>query len=264
MTILVMVDMEGISGIFLREQVNADDGCYYNEGRQYVTWEVNACVDGCFAGGADEVIVRDAHMYGKNFLWDQLDPRAQYIVGQTDDVRLPGIEAYNGVILLGYHAMAGTRHAILEHTMSSKSWQTLTVNGKKMGEIGMDAAYAGEYGVPVIMVSGDDKCCAEARELMPHVITAEVKQAYSLYGAKLLSKDAAHALIREKTAEAVRRCEEMTPFTVSHPVTARLEMTERSRIPLLRDRPYLKVIDGRTFEITADNFVDAFWRVCEP
>ncbi len=88
MKILIMVDMEGISGITSSDQVNADSGRFYAEGRQYVTWETNACIDGCFAGGADEVIVRDAHMYGKNLLWEQLDPRAQYVVGQTGDIRL--------------------------------------------------------------------------------------------------------------------------------------------------------------------------------
>ena len=156
MKILIMVDMEGISGITSPDQVNADGGRFYAEGRQYTTWETNACIEGCFSGGANEVIVRDAHMYGKNLLWEQLDPRAQYVFGSIGEIRLPDIEDCDGVILLGYHAMAGTPCAVLEHTMSSAGWQNLTVNGAPFGEIGIDAAYAGEYGVPVILVSGDE------------------------------------------------------------------------------------------------------------
>ena len=261
MKILIMVDMEGISGITSSDQVNADSGRFYAEGRQYVTWETNACIDGCFAGGADEVIVRDAHMYGKNLLWEQLDPRAQYVVGQTGDIRLPDIESCDGVILLGYHAMAGTPGAVLEHTMSSAGWQKLKVNGTAFGEIGIDAAYAGEYGVPVILVSGDDKCCAEARSLIPGVLTAQVKEAYSLCGARLLSREAAHALIRRKSAEAAGHCLGQRPFSVAHPVTITLEVTERSPLPSLRNRPYLRCIDGHTIEVTADSFVDAFWKI---
>ncbi len=119
--IFIMVDMEGISGICQRSQVNPSDG-EYALGRKYLTWDANAAVDGCLAGGASRVVVRDAHSAGFNFLWEELDPRGEYIQGRSP-VRIPNIEQFDGLILLGYHAMAGTPHAILEHTMSSASWQ---------------------------------------------------------------------------------------------------------------------------------------------
>ncbi|MBD3243295.1 MAG: aminopeptidase, partial [Chitinivibrionales bacterium] len=122
MKIFVMVDMEGISGVVRAEQVGLD-GVHYETARRYATADVNACVRGCLDGGARSVIVRDAHSgRGFNLVWESLDEGARYIQGDPA-TRMPGIERCDGLILLGYHAMAGTPGAILEHTMSSRHWQ---------------------------------------------------------------------------------------------------------------------------------------------
>ena len=261
MRIFVMVDMEGISGIVNSDQVIPGQP-YYDEGRQYTTWDVNACVAGCFDGGATEVVVRDAHYKGKNFIWSDLDGRAEYIIGGSGASRMPDIASFDGMILLGYHAMAGTPAAVLEHTMSSGSWQNLWIDGRPSGEIGMDMGYAAQHGVPTVMVSGDDKACAEAVALVPDIVTAPVKQAYALFGAKLLSKDSAHALIRQRAAAAVGKCKRIAPIKADGPVTMRLQLVERVPMPSPADQPYLKIIDNRTFEVTGDTFIEAFHRVC--
>ena len=116
MKIFVMVDMEGISGICQRSQVSKGDPNY---ARKYMTWDVNACVRGCLSGGAEKVTVRDAHAGGFNLIWEELDPRADYIQGRSGKHRMPGIKGCDALILLGYHAMAGTPEAILEHTMTT-------------------------------------------------------------------------------------------------------------------------------------------------
>ena len=101
MNVFVMVDMEGISGICRRSQVT-QEGEHYQAGRRYLTLDVNACVDGCFAGGAKKVVVRDAHSCGYHFIWEELDSRAEYIQGATLMERIPEIESFDGLILLGY------------------------------------------------------------------------------------------------------------------------------------------------------------------
>ncbi len=184
MRIFIAVDMEGISGIFQSEQVSPG-GRLYEEGRRFLTQDVNACVEGCLAGGAEQVVVRDIHGGGNHFLWEELDPRAEYVRGSTDRERLPGIAECAGLVLLGYHAMAGTREAILEHTMSSRHWQSFRMNGRLMGEVGIDAGIAGDHGVPTILVTGDDKVCAEAAELLPGVVVAPVKTGLSCQGGQL-------------------------------------------------------------------------------
>ncbi|MCF6176384.1 MAG: M55 family metallopeptidase [Victivallaceae bacterium] len=99
--------MEGISGILRKSQVMGNEA-HYQEGRRYLTADANACIEGCFAGGATKVVVRDAHCTGYNFIWDQLDPRAEYVQGMPPIERISDIDSFDGVILLGYHAMAGT------------------------------------------------------------------------------------------------------------------------------------------------------------
>lgn len=246
MKIFVMVDMEGISGICRASQVS-QEGAHYQVARKYLTLDVNACVDGCFAGGADKVVVRDAHGGGHHLIWEELDSRAEYIQGASPIERMPGIKSCDGLILLGYHAMAGTPQAILEHTMSSKSWQNFWMNGKKCGEIAIDAGIAGDHRVPAIMVSGDDKVCKEAGRFIKGVITVQVKQGLDVEGGILLPKEKAHELIRAGAAKAVEACRKIKPYKVKAPVTMRLELVSRGRIPVARK--HVKVIDGRTYDV---------------
>ena len=253
MKIFVMVDMEGISGICRSSQVESS-GEHYQSGRKYLTWEVNACVGGCFAGGARKVVVRDAHSSGFNFIWDELDPRAEYVQGDSD-IRMPGIDGFDGLVLLGYHAMAGTPLAILEHTWSSKSWQNFWINDVKSGEVAIDAGIAADHGVPTILVTGDDKCCAEARSVLKGVAAVEVKQGLDVEGGILLAQQEAHARIGSAVAEAVAKCKNVTPLAVKHPVTMRLELVSRRKVPALR--PGVEVIDGRTYQVTAGTVEEA-------
>ena len=263
MNIYVMVDAEGLSGIHIKEQVMSS-GALYSEFRKYMTQEINICVEGLKSGGANKIIVRDAHASGTNVLWHELSPLAdEYIMGNSGTVRMPGIEECDAVVLLGYHAMAGTPMAVLEHTMSSVNWQNFWINGKRSGEIAYDTAVAGDYNKPVIMVSGDDKTCAEAAELIPGVVTAQVKKAISLYGARHLPLEKAYTLIKEKSAEAVKKAlsGDIKPYKVSSPVTLRLEVVERGNIPNIRSKPYINIIDGHTYEVTGNSMEEAFARL---
>jgi len=255
-----MVDMEGISGILKSEQVSSS-GAFYQEGREYLVGDVNACVEGLIRGGAENVIVRDAHSSGFNFIWDRLDPRAEYIQGGGYGPRMPGIEDADGLVLLGYHAMAGTEAGVLEHTMSSKAWQNFHMNGIKCGEIAIDAGIAGDSGVPTIMVSGCDKACREAEEFISGILTAQVKEGYGCFYAKLLSQKKAHELIIKTAEKAVKKCNSIKPYTVDSPVTMCVEFVSRGSAPDRGDKPFFKKIDSRTYEVTGDTVLQALERL---
>ena len=218
MNIYIMVDMEGISGIHTREQTKKD-GLFYEDGRDYLTADVNACAEACKAAGAERVYVRDAHNVGTFIRWDKLSPAVDYIVkgGAGYLVRYEGVDDCDGVILLGYHAMTGTEGGVITHTMDLD--HHYYVNGVEYGEIAIDAALAAEHGKPIIMVSGDDKACAEAKRFLPWVTTCEVKKGLAFDKAMLLAPDKAHALIRKKTMEAIADLKNKQVYEQSKPVT---------------------------------------------
>ena len=205
MKIYISVDMEGISGINSPEYV-LRDGYFYTTGQRLLTADINAAVRGAFDGGADEVIVADVHSSWSNALVEQLDPRALLIAGQPHQPRFPFLDkSVDGMILLGYHAMAGTYRANLEHTMSSKAWHKFCVNGVPYGEFGIDAELAAEAGVPVIMASGDDKLCAEAQAWLGDIEVAMVKQGLGRQSALCLSPARGQQLVYEHAKRAVER-----------------------------------------------------------
>lgn len=260
MNVYLMVDAEGISGIYSPEQV-METGNRRAESRAYMTGDINACVEACKEAGCEKVYVRDCHGGANTLLFEQITPLADYVImGRTGSDRFVGLEDCDAVILLGYHAKAGTPGAVLEHSMNSKSIMNYTVNGVVFGETAIDAAIVGERGIPVIMVSGDDKLCAEAKEFLPWAVGCEVKKGVTWGGGMLLPQARAHALIKEKTKEAIARFAEMKPFEIQHPVTMRVELIERGILPSEYSKPYMRIIDGRTYEVDADTMEEALYR----
>lgn len=257
MKVYISVDMEGIAGIVQPEQVQRGTP-EYAEGRLLLVREANAAVEGALAAGADEVIVADMHAGGFNFPPEEMHPAARWLHGGPHWPRFPFLEGAAGMILLGYHAMAGTPQAVRDHTMSSAAWQEFRINGQPAGEIAIDAALAGAMGVPVIMVSGDDKACAEARTLLGDVVTAEVKQGVARHRALTLAPAQARELIREKAAEAVRRAGGLRPYRIEGPVTLQLTYTGTDLAdPRFYDGRTWARVDGRTVMIHGDDVVTA-------
>ena len=254
--ILIFADMEGISGLPSRS-FTFPNGKYYDKGCLRYTWDINACVDACFKAGADAVFVRDGHSSGRNAVVSQVDPRAVLIQGPTKD-RLPHIQECDAVIFLGYHSMAHTPNGFAAHTYSSKTVDNMWMNGRLAGEIGIDSAVAGEYGRPVIMVSGDDKACREAEEWIPGVVTCQVKEGLALESARLIPSREAWKRIEEKTIEAIGRIGSIKPVEASHPVTIRKQMLNPLNADYLKGKPELRIVDSRTTERTADTVEGAF------
>ena len=258
-----MADLEGISGIYCREQVTPDQR-RFDEGRRFLTREINICAQACKAAGVEKVYVRDAHGGSYTLIWDQLSPAVDMaFCGITGDVRFTGIEDCDAVILLGYHAMAGTSGALLEHTMSSATVQNYWLCGERIGEVALDAAILTDLQKPVIMVSGDEAVCKEAKHFLPKVITAEVKKSVACFGSGLLSPALAKAKIENAVKEAIDafRRGEVSYYHVSKPITLRVEKTERNQLPNSAAKPYMRIIDGRTYEVTGETVEEALFRL---
>ncbi|HET9915400.1 MAG TPA: M55 family metallopeptidase [Anaerolineales bacterium] len=244
MKILIAVDMEGITGVTTWDQVTPGHA-EYARFRKLMTQDVNAAVRGACEAGADEVIVADGHWNGSNILIEELDPRARLNSGAPSPFSMmQGIdESIDGVMFVGYHARNGSPNAVLDHTWSSKTVANVWFNDILMGEYGLNAAVAGHFGVPIILVSGDQTACAQVTELLGDVETAVVKQASGRFAAECLTPEVTQELIGLSAQRAVERLAEgdvPDPFVLDTPITVTVEffssdMADRAtRIPFTK------------------------------
>ncbi len=254
-SIYILADMEGITGIRNRQQVlpKSPD---YEEGRHLMMEEINAAVDGAFKGGAKRVTVCDTHSSGAQIRLENMDPRAEYEAPNLGLIMPSLNESFDGVVLLGHHAMAGTADAFLDHTMSSREWFCFRINGRETGEIGIEASWAGHYGVPVIAVTGDRTACAEAKTFLGDVVTAEVKQAIGNAQARCVSCRTGHELVKDAVAEAATRCRKFDAFCPELPATVQLTFQRTDLADAVVSRPGISRVDGRTVQWTATSCLE--------
>ena len=256
MKILIATDMEGITGVVNWDQVTP--GHYeYPRFRKLMTQDVNAAIKGAYEGGATEVVVADGHWFGTNILIEELDARARLNSSTSaPHSMMQGIdETVDGVIFVGYHARQGSTNAVCDHTWSSKSVANLWLNDILVGEYGLNAALAGYFGIPVIMVTGDQTACAQTVELLGEMEMAVVKQATGRYSAECLAPEVTQKLIADcakRAVQSLKRGDVTEPFIVDAPVLVTVDlmtsdMADRAlRIPgIQRDgnRVFLEVPD---------------------
>jgi D-amino peptidase len=259
--VFVSIDMEGIAGIATLQQVwrGSDD---YPASRLLMTEEANAAVAGAFAGGATSVVVNDSHGDMANLLPEQMDPRAELLIG-TPKVwsMMQGFGPEFGVALfIGYHARAGTEAAVLDHTYSGRLFLDVRVNGLPVTEAELNAALAGTYGVPIGLITGDDKACAQAVERIPGIRTVVVKEAYGRGVAKSLHPSAARDAIRAAAADAVVAAESggLTPYRVAAPIELEADLASTSCADLCALAPGVRRAGPRTVRFETDDFREAF------
>ena len=200
--VLISADMEGATGVTWPADVEPGTE-QWQRCRSMFTSDVNAAIAGFHAGGADRVVVNEAHATMRNLLLEQLDERAEMITGRHKDLSMiEGIQ-YGGVdavAFVGYHAGAGTE-GVLAHTYLPNSITGVWLDGEPASEGRLNACVAAEYGVPVVLVTGDDRACADAAGYAPHAQTVAVKEYVSRYAAQCRPPGRTHAAIAE-AAEA--------------------------------------------------------------
>ena len=252
MRIYILADMEGISGIRTMEQVKSESAGEYEHGRQLMMQDINCAVEACFAAGAAEVVACDTHGGGGQVRLTEMDPRALYETPNRGNMMPALDEGFDGVILLGHHARAGTLNGFLDHTMSSAAWFEYRINGEAVGEIGIEAAYAGHFGVPVVAVTGDRAACDEAEELFDAVECGVVKWGIGRNRARCLSLPRAHEAVERAICTALGRIEEYAPYTPDLPATVRLTLY-RSDMADEYEARGAERIDARTVQRTVDS-----------
>ena len=255
--IFISADMEGVVGAVTAEQLGPD-GFEYERFRGFMTAEVNAAIEAARGAGAAEIVVADSHGNGQNLLIERLPEYVTVVRSWPRELRMMGgiDETFDGVIFLGYHAGTANMDGVRAHTFSSANITSLKLNGIEMSEGSMNAAIAGHFDVPVIMVSGDDVAVAEVQAVIGDVEVAVVKRALGFHSAESLTPEAAYEVIRTSTASAINRIGEFEPYVLDTPIVMELSLKHYQPVELLGYLSNVERIDSHTIRYTGEDIRD--------
>jgi len=258
MKVFISADIEGV-GAVARHEHSRVDGREYAAARSRMTGEVNAAIAGAFDGGATAVTVADAHNVGLNLIPEELDERATLVMGSPRPLSMVhGLDAtYGALFCVGYHAMAATMNASIVHTFTGRI-QAIRLNGLTIGEIGLNAALAGSFGVPLTFLAGDGAACREAQALLPGVRTVAVKEAIGAYAAVGPHPARCREAIYAAAREAVANPPAVAPLVLPGPVTLEVRCTTASGADRAGMIPRAKRLNDLTVSYAGDDVVEAF------
>ncbi len=257
MRIFISVDMEGIAGAVSWHQL-LREGFEYERAREWLTAEVNAACEAAYETGVSEIVIADSHYEGLNLIIDRLPEDVEIVRHWPRPLNMmQGVEDghFDGAILLGYHGGAHIVDAGLAHTMFF-TIKELRLNGRSFSETELSAATAGHFGVPVIMVSGDDIYVDNARKNLGEVETVVTRRSYGIFSGKMITPAKSRTLIRETVARAIGRIGDFEPFVVDSPIEVEFELGNHALVEMLCYLKEVERTDAHTFRMHADNIVD--------
>jgi D-amino peptidase len=264
MKVLIMTDMEGVSGIVVWNQVSGGDPMY-EEGRRLYTEEINATVRGAKAAGAKEIVVVDCHGAGGGWTFNSLipellDPDCEWVAhhpwSRYTEMLEEGCDA---CLLVGMHARAATPDGVLCHTISTTQWRHLRFNGTYVGEVGINAALCGHYGCPCLLVTGDEATCKESRELLGEALTTvAVKRGLSRFSARQIPPVRARQMIEDGAKEALKNLHAVKPYVPAKPATITVDLGSVDHALAFKGKPGVEFVDALTVESRAADWMTAW------
>ncbi len=256
MHVFISVDIEGIADVTSwwdeKEKAREEVAC------RRMTLETNAAIEGALAAGARKVTVADSHGWMRNILPELLHPKATLVRGRYRPLgMMQGVEKrVDAAMLVGYHAMAGTPTAILPHSYALPI-RHLWINNVRLGEIGINARIAGQYGVPIVLVTGDTATAREVKAQLPKTHTVAVKDAMGFLCAANDHPEIAQEKIRKAAEAALADVRKIKPVVVKSP-RVRIELATVMQTDLVMTIPGTVRLDGYTFEYRAANMAEMY------
>jgi len=258
--VYIKVDMEGISGIVSREQVRPGTA-EYESARHMLAQDLNAVLEGALSAGCTEAIVYDGHSAGRNVDVESLDRRASVISGkpQPKDSFFWGLDdSYRALFLVGFHARAGAPDALMPHTYDDDI-ASVKVNGAEVGEIGLEAALAGKFGIPLVFISGDSGAVCEAKDLLGEdVQTVEVKKAITATSAICMPSAKTTDLLRGAAVRAVRNASAVPPVVFQSPTTLEVTFNKAESAAALESLPGIERTGDSTVRAQGPHILAAY------
>jgi len=255
--IYISADMEGVVGAVTADQLGPD-GFEYQRFRKFMTAEVNAAIDAARAAGATGFVISDSHGNGQNLLIEEFPDDVKIVRSWPRELgMMEGIDkTFDGVIFIGYHASTANTRGVRAHTMSSANVTALRLNGISMSEGSMNAAIAGHFGVPVIMVSGDDVAVAENQEVIGDIEGAIVKWARGFHSALTLTPDAAYEVIGTATRSAIDEIDRFKPYVLKTPIVLELQLKHYQPVELLAYLPNVEKVNSHTIRFVGKDMIE--------
>lgn len=255
--VYISVDMEGITGVVTDAQLGPT-GFEYERAREWMTGEALAAIQGARDAGATEIVVSDSHGNGQNLLIDQFPDDVTIVRSWPRPLMMmEGIDSsFAAAVFIGYHASTANVRGVRAHTMSSATLTGLAINGRQFPEGGINAAIAGYFGVPVVMVSGDDAAVAEVQAFAPGMEGAVVKRAISFHSAATMTPKAGQALIRTRVKAGVEKRGSVAPFVVGAQVRADISFKHYRTAEVLAYLPIVTRVDAHTVRFVGRNILE--------
>lgn len=257
--VYISADMEGITGVASVDQL-VPTSFEYNQARQWMTAEVLAAIQGAREAGATEFVVSDSHGNGESLLIDKFPADVPITIVRSFPRPLgmmEGIDStFGAVIFIGYHAATTSMTGVRAHTMSSALLTRIALNGVSQSEAGINAAIAAQFGVPVVMITGDDAIVGETKQRLGNLEGVVVKRAIGFHSTATLTPEVAQARIRQQAKTAVTRRAEMKPYTMTKPLTIEVSFKNYRPVELLGYLPNIQRVDAHTVRFVGRDMVE--------
>jgi D-amino peptidase len=255
--IYISADMEGVGGVVSGDQLGPTS-FEYQRFREFMTQEVSAAIDAAFAAGATEILVSDSHGNAQNLLIEKFPKNVMVVRGFPRPLMMmQGIdETFDGAIFIGYHSSTTNPQGVRAHTISSARLADIRLNNISMPEGGINAAIAGHFNVPVIMISGDDAACKEVKSLLGDIEDAVVKWNYGFHSARTMTPEAAQDLIRSKVRAAVTRIKDFRPYKLKTPIQLDVRFKNYRPSELLSYLPIVERTDAHSIKFMGRDMIE--------
>jgi len=250
MRFYISADIEGIAGVVSRDHL-MPGRFEYEKARDWMTDAVLAACEVLRELGATEVVVSDSHGNAQNIRYEKMPPYVQLVRSWPRPLgMMQGVEVghYAGALLIGYHAGATNPRGTLSHTVSGEFFQEIKLNGVTVSEAAISAAIAGHFGVPILMVAGDDVAIAETSGMLDGIATACLKTSTGWLSALDLA-------LRAGVKEAVARIGRVDPYIVAAPITLEIRLRTRFVAEWLSYLAGIELLDAYTIGYRADSIL---------
>jgi len=258
--VYISADMEGITGVASADQLGPTS-FEYGRAREWMTAEVLAAIQGAREAGATEFVVSDSHGNGQSLLIDKFPSDVPVHIVRSFPRPLGMMEgidsSFAAVIFIGYHASTSSTTGVRAHTMSSALLTRIALNGVSMSEAGVNAAIAAQFGVPVVMITGDDAIVDETKQRLGAIEGVAVKHAIGFHSTSTLTPEVGQAQIRQHAKTAVERRAQMKPYAMTRPVTVEVSFKNYRPVELLGYLPNVQRIDSHTVRFSARDMIEA-------